>query len=58
MSRFLAKILLIIIPVFLLSFILELVISSQLDKGKRYYFQADWHDLKNHEAEILFIGNK
>ena len=38
-------------------FILEEILTSELNRGIRYNFQADWHDLKNHNSEVLFVGN-
>jgi hypothetical protein len=32
-------------------------ISFRLSEGNRYAFQGDWHDLKNHNSEVLFVGN-
>jgi hypothetical protein len=35
----------------------EGLVSYRLESGSRFYFQNDWHDLKNHNSQVLFIGN-
>jgi hypothetical protein len=57
MKRFITQIILYTVGIFLLFFSIEWLMGKSLDEGKRYYFQADWHDLKNHNADVLVIGN-
>ncbi|MES2779598.1 MAG: hypothetical protein V4651_06830 [Bacteroidota bacterium] len=57
MKKFGTKIVVIFLPVIFFLLVMELYISSELAKGKRYYLQADWHDLRNHHSDVLFIGN-
>ena len=57
MRQFLYKISIYILAILLLAYLLELFISRQLNHGFRYHFQADWHDLKHHNADVLIVGN-
>lgn len=57
MKSFIYKISIYIILILFSGLILEFVIESKIKSGKRYYFQADWHDLGDHNSEILLIGN-
>jgi len=56
-KKFLLKVFGFILGTMVISFLFELYIGHKLDKGYRYYFQADWHDLKNHNSDMLFVGN-
>jgi len=43
---------------FLIGHLIEtLVIDKRMVAGNRYSFQGDWHDLANHNSEVLFVGN-
>ena len=43
---------------FLIGHLIEtLVIDKRMVTGNRYSFQGDWHDLANHNSEVLFVGN-
>jgi hypothetical protein len=57
MKRFITHIILYTSSIFLLFLLFEWMLGKSLEKGMRYYFQADWHDLKNHDADMLIIGN-
>lgn len=57
MRKFILKLVVLIGVIGMPAFLMEIYISFKLDKGYRYAFQADWHDLKDHHSEILFIGN-
>src|SRR6476646_4189187 len=57
MRKFLLKLLLLFLPILLVALGCEFYITKQVNAGKRYYFQADWHDLKNHNSDVLFVGN-
>jgi hypothetical protein len=57
MNRFLKNILFYFIVFLAILFLFECLIYYKINNGNRYYFQADWHDLKNHNSDILFIGN-
>lgn len=41
----------------MVGFLFELYLSDKLNKGYRYFFQGDWHDLKNHNSDVIFLGN-
>jgi hypothetical protein len=57
MYLFVRKIILLLACILIPAFLFELYISQKLNNGYRYYFQGDWHDLANHNSDILFIGN-
>lgn len=57
MKKFITKIASIFLPIIILLFGIEAYISSELAKGKRYCIQADWHDLRNHNSDVVYIGN-
>lgn len=57
MKRFIFKSLFFIGIIYALGCAVEFWIGTQLKEGKRYFFQGDWHDLDNHNSEILFVGN-
>lgn len=57
MRIFFKKIILLLACILIPAILLELYISNKLNHGYRYYFQGDWHDLANHNSDVLFIGN-
>jgi hypothetical protein len=57
LKKFILKIVILLVWIVIPAFIMEIFISSKLDDGYRYYFQGDWHDLKGHNSDILFVGN-
>ncbi|MFZ4786367.1 MAG: hypothetical protein ACOYLH_12890 [Flavobacteriales bacterium] len=57
MKQLLTKIAVFLLIVYCAGYLAEMWIGKELSSGKRYYFQADWHDLANHQSEILFVGN-
>lgn len=57
MKRFLLKISIYLFLLLVFALSAEYLITKRVNQGFRYSFQADWHDLKNHNSEILFIGN-
>lgn len=57
MKIFLIKIVLLIIAILLVALGFELLIDNKLKQGNIYYFQGDWHDLKNHNADVVLVGN-
>jgi hypothetical protein len=57
MRIFIKKIVLLLACILIPAFLFELYISHKLNNGYRYYFQGDWHDLANHNSDVLFIGN-
>lgn len=57
MKKFLLKLSSVLVPFIILLYIGQYYVSTQSAKGKRYSFQGDWLDLKNHNSDILLIGN-
>ena len=57
MNIYVKKALILIFLVLIISMFFEILITKKLNSGYRYRFQSDWHDLKNHNADILFVGN-
>ena len=57
MRKFLTIISCYLVALMVLAWLTEKLIDQRLANGSRFYFQADWHDLSNHNAEILFVGN-
>lgn len=57
MKVFIRNILLYLCMLFLFAWSFEYFINYELINGKRYYFQADWHDLSKHNSNVVFIGN-
>lgn len=57
MKHFTIRIILYLTIIFFIFLGAEFYVSRQLLEGKRYYFQADWHDLGGHNSDVVFIGN-
>jgi hypothetical protein len=57
-SKFIRKIFIFLLIILLISLLLEVKINININKkNQRYYVQFDWFDNKNHNSDILFIGN-
>lgn len=57
MKRFLLRTSIFLFILYAIGCVAEMWIGSQLKHGKRYFFQGDWHDLANHNSDIIFVGN-
>jgi hypothetical protein len=61
MRKFIIKTFKFLIPliiVFLIGHLIEiLIIDKRIVPRNRYTFQGDWHDLANHNSDVVFIGN-
>jgi hypothetical protein len=57
MKKFIFKIFNFFLIIVLLSYFIEYFVTFKLKSGNRYYFQSDWLDLKNHNSDVLIIGN-
>jgi hypothetical protein len=43
---------------FMIGHLIEtLIINKRIIAGHRYSFQGDWHDLANHNSDVVFVGN-
>jgi len=57
MKTLILKIILFLAAHMVLFFGVEALITHKMKNGFRVTFQNDWHDLKNHNADIVFIGS-
>jgi hypothetical protein len=58
MSRFIIKVIYYLLAVLSIGVILEIKIYQNINKeNHRYYVQFDWFDNKEHNSEVLMIGN-
>ena len=57
MKKFIFQLFIFLLIIAVISYFFEYFVTFKLKSGNRYYFQADWHDLKNHNSDVLIIGN-